>query len=708
MGDKVLRSILLSCLIIILSLSVGIASLNEIDHNNSNLDPNFQPQHGSSNIEVFSVSNSDCESVDLSSEIVYYTCKSTHASAGSFYAVFDGSEINYFSNANFWEREMDSHAITLDNNSNIHLAYISKDWVTYGSDPLGAGYEVHKVNYAHFNGTNWENQVVISDSTEERSWWKDSFGSLQLAVETGGKVHLTYVHRIDEGSINDYFRHWTLENENTSNSTITSTPWNGNDLSPTFLNMNSENRLYLTYYDNDGLSLMVKNPNSNDWLGSEIDIPSEIDLPLWSDDRLSFAPHSSILGPNEQLHVCYYDTVSESLMYISNSTSLAQFALNEVPIQWSITAISSNQSIETGMLCSLEVGLNGDVHLFYTHYIDNDSALMHAVLHGDSWYLSELYKSQQNCNQSGPNCYSGSLPIFSESKIYVLSGDEVFQISLDGDYENRIDYDNDGVENSNDTHPFNDSEQSDNDMDGVGDNADLDDDNDGVDDLNDLFPFDELEQNDIDDDGIGDNADLDDDNDGFNDSSDMFPLDSTENNDTDGDGVGDNADTDDDNDGWSDTTEFECMSDPRNETDTPPDLNSNLICDKSENYTHVTESKTDSSSNSNPFATIGISLVIISVIALLIFNRSKKDDDDDWLEEDEAMYREMTDSSPTLLKNDSSSVVESRAKPRHVDSWEELPDGEWLENDDEGTHWYRANDGTHWYSTDDGYRVWDE
>ena len=260
MGDKVLKSIFLS-LMILLSLCVGITSLNEVDYNNSNLDSYSQPQYSSSNIEVFNISNSDCESIDYSTEVGYYACKLIHPNAGSFYGVFDGNQMNYFSKAGFGSRGLENHAITQDNGGNIHLAYISKEWVTYGSDPLGAGYEVQNVNYAYFNGTNWENQVVISDSTEERSWWDESFGSLQLAVESGGKVHLTYVHRIDGENINDYFKHWTLENENTSNFTITSTPWNANELSATSLNMDSENRLYLTYYNNHGLSLIIKHPN---------------------------------------------------------------------------------------------------------------------------------------------------------------------------------------------------------------------------------------------------------------------------------------------------------------------------------------------------------------------------------------------------------------------------------------------------------------
>ena len=96
-----------------------------------------------------------CESIDLSSEITYYTCRSTHPDAGSFYAVFDGQKLNYFNDANFGDRTLENHAITLDQNGHVHLAYISKTWMTYGSDPLGAGYEVHSVHYAYFNGTSW-------------------------------------------------------------------------------------------------------------------------------------------------------------------------------------------------------------------------------------------------------------------------------------------------------------------------------------------------------------------------------------------------------------------------------------------------------------------------------------------------------------------------------------------------------------------------
>ena len=41
-----------------------------------------------------------------------------------------------------------------------------------------------------------------------------------------------------------------------------------------------------------------------------------------------------------------------------------------------------------------------------------------------------------------------------------------------------------------------------------------------------------------------------------------------------------------------------------------------------------------------------------------------------------------------------------------VDSWENLPAGEWLETDEHGTHWYLDHEGRHWYSDEHGYHVY--
>ncbi|OZG73071.1 hypothetical protein BTA51_11270 [Hahella sp. CCB-MM4] len=132
------------------------------------------------------------------------------------------------------------------------------------------------------------------------------------------------------------------------------------------------------------------------------------------------------------------------------------------------------------------------------------------------------------------------------------------------------DSDADGVLDINDAFPFDPTEWSDLDGDGIGDNADTDDDGDNVPDVDDAFPNDPAEWVDTDNDGQGNNADSDDDNDGVDDSSDAFPLDASESVDSDADGIGNNADMDDDNDDVNDTEDAFPL-DPTESVDTDQD-----------------------------------------------------------------------------------------------------------------------------------------
>jgi gliding motility-associated-like protein len=97
------------------------------------------------------------------------------------------------------------------------------------------------------------------------------------------------------------------------------------------------------------------------------------------------------------------------------------------------------------------------------------------------------------------------------------------------------------------------SKPSDMDNDGIPDCLDTDRDGDGVLNTQDVFPDDPNESVDTDGDGLGDNFEVDDDNDGILDINDAFPLDPNEWADADGDGIGDNADPDDNNDGFNDS-----------------------------------------------------------------------------------------------------------------------------------------------------------
>ena len=159
-------------------------------------------------------------------------------------------------------------------------------------------------------------------------------------------------------------------------------------------------------------------------------------------------------------------------------------------------------------------------------------------------------------------------PSSSDTNYSGLSAEDTidFTITL---IDDERDADGDGFFDYEDFFPNDGSEWSDNDKDGIGDNADTDDDNDGISDEDEikngtdpLVPNLDPVPGDSDGDGTPDALDKDRDNDGINDNQDAFPDDPNESRDNDGDGVGDNADPDDDNDGFTDRDEKAAGSDP--------------------------------------------------------------------------------------------------------------------------------------------------
>ena len=146
------------------------------------------------------------------------------------------------------------------------------------------------------------------------------------------------------------------------------------------------------------------------------------------------------------------------------------------------------------------------------------------------------------------------------------------------------DTDSDGISDMDDCNPLNGAMYTDTDSDGLCDESDPDADDDG------WVNEDEFDCNtdwldafsvpsDLEGDGICDLIDTDDDDDGYDDYQDVFPEDSSEWSDNDGDGIGDNADTDDDTDGWSDADEQSCGTDQWSPESLPDDLDGDGICD---------------------------------------------------------------------------------------------------------------------------------
>ena len=74
-------------------------------------------------------------------------------------------------------------------------------------------------------------------------------------------------------------------------------------------------------------------------------------------------------------------------------------------------------------------------------------------------------------------------------------------------------------------------------------------------------------------------------------------------------------------------------------------------------------------------------------------------------------------SKPTKKKGNTPKTKESPAKIDSVENdvevsfvstWEELPPGDWLPNDENGVNWYLDSEGKHWYSDNGGFRIWED
>ena len=250
----------------------------------------------------------------------------------------------------------------------------------------------------------------------------------------------------------------------------------------------------------------------------------------------------------------------------------------------------------------------------------------------------------------------------------------------------------------------------------------VDDDNDGVslqDDWNDNDPTQWL---DSDGDGFGDNKDglngddcptsagtsfidqtgcVDLDGDGWSNANDQFPSDRTQWNDTDGDGFGDNWD----NPEWNESRSIGEFVKGATQPDRCPNEYSTFIYDNTQGCLQAqqTSGETDNliakreEGDSNiglilGIAGAGIILILFGAIAVLLKKKPTK------ISKQNKLKKETT-----VPIEDS---IEISEQADFVSSWEELPAGDWLPNDENGVNWYRDNDGRHWYSDSGGFRIW--
>ena len=202
------------------------------------------------------------------------------------------------------------------------------------------------------------------------------------------------------------------------------------------------------------------------------------------------------------------------------------------------------------------------------------------------------------------------------------------------------------------------------------------------------------------------------DEDGWSYEADFNDGDSTQWNDTDGDGFGDNWDDPD----WSESRTFGEFVKNATEPDRCPEIYSAFVYSETQGcLTALDDGKGDDSSGNGDesddsntlmilaIAGVGVIFLLFGAIAVIL---KKKPTPKNKMKRNVAhpsIEGGTEDAAKEVLES-----IEAEKPLDFVATWEELPEGEWLPNDENGVNWYRESNGQHWYSDSDGFRTWDK
>jgi len=203
------------------------------------------------------------------------------------------------------------------------------------------------------------------------------------------------------------------------------------------------------------------------------------------------------------------------------------------------------------------------------------------------------------------------------------------------------------------------------------------------------------------------------DGDGWSHEADFNDGDITQWNDTDGDGFGDNWDNLD----WSESRMLGTFVADATQPDRCPEEYSAFIYSETQgcltslpdgNGDGAESESGDESSDSKILLILaiggtGVILLLFGAIAVILKKKPTPKKKMKPKDVHPSIEGDIDDAANEVIES-----IETEKSIGFVSTWEELPEGEWLPNDESGVNWYRESNGQHWYSDSGGFRIWDK
>jgi hypothetical protein len=227
-------------------------------------------------------------------------------------------------------------SLALDSENNPHMVY---------------GNFEHALNYASWNGTGWDSQVVDSFNYDS---------GYSLALDSNNNPQICFVSE----NYSLIYARWTGSNWEKQ---IISQQGGRNSLV-----LDAENNPHISYYFQDGYiysALIYASWTGSNWTQQTVDT-----------GNFGASP-SLALDANGEPHISYLGNTGLKYATLKNTNWTTQFieSIN-------LDAISHSDSIYTYSSCSLALDLNGNPHVSYSIWDNNNNLyLKYASLTNSSW-----------------------------------------------------------------------------------------------------------------------------------------------------------------------------------------------------------------------------------------------------------------------------------------------------------------------------------
>lgn len=248
------------------------------------------------------------------------------------------------------------NSIAVDKADNVHISY------------YGGGY-AGDLKYATNVSGSWETETVDSPGTVGVYEYNSVGLYNSIAVDTSGKVHISYNY------VESYASEALKYATNTSGSWVTTTVKSGKDTGQsTSIAIDTSGKAHIRYYDSDNDTIEYATNTSGYWITTIADFATS---------GVGY-PNSIAIDTSGKPHISYRATPAAS----GTSIGILKYATTNATGSWVLEIVDSSVNVR-GTGCPIAVDTSGKVHISYSEVIDSENGNLKYATNASGYWKTE-------------------------------------------------------------------------------------------------------------------------------------------------------------------------------------------------------------------------------------------------------------------------------------------------------------------------------